>query len=147
QIGDPVVQPGRAGLPGHAETVLEPAARAVAAAALDQLVPEVVDLGLVGTADLEGDRLGEGELRSAVERDELLAVGRELDGEDAPLRPRTGRGVPGDPAEVGVLEHGDVEVRGLLGASVEPQAGGEAVGGHEYLQCVERCRGYRGCRG
>ena len=59
-------------LPGDAEAVLEPAAGAVLTAALDERLPVAVDLGLVGAVDLEGDGLGEGELRAAVERREGL---------------------------------------------------------------------------
>src|SRR4051812_43066195 len=46
--------------------------------AVAELLPVVVDLILVGTLDLEGDRLVERELRAAVERDERRAV--ELEG-------------------------------------------------------------------
>ena len=44
------------------------------AAALEQAVPVVIHLGLVRARDEERNRLGEGELRAAVERHERLAV-------------------------------------------------------------------------
>ena len=58
-------------LPGQAVLVLEPAALACAVRRPGELVPVVVDLLLVLAADVEGDGLGELELRAAVERDEL----------------------------------------------------------------------------
>src|SRR5262249_40684477 len=64
-VSDHVDEGGRHYLPGQAEFVLEPAARALFAARA-QLDPEIVDLLLSLTVDLEGDRLAEFELRAAV---------------------------------------------------------------------------------
>ena len=55
-----------------------------------ELGPVVVDLVLVGAVDQQRDRLVEGELRTAVDRGELLAVEHEVDGEHA-CRPAAGR--------------------------------------------------------
>ena len=51
-------------LPREAELVLQPPALALLAAVGGEGVPVVVDLGLVGAADLEGDGFVEGELRA-----------------------------------------------------------------------------------
>src|SRR5215211_5505880 len=51
-------EPGGGDLPGDAEAILEPAARAVLAA-LAEAGPVLVDLGLVAAVDLERDRLAE----------------------------------------------------------------------------------------
>ena len=84
-------QPAGHDLPGQAELVLQPAALAVLAA-VAELVPVVVDLVLVGAADLERDRLVEGELRAAVDDGERLPVELEAHGEHragrSPGRPR-----------------------------------------------------------
>jgi hypothetical protein len=55
-------------------------------AAVGELAPEVVDLGLAIARDLERDRLVELELRAAIEADELLAFDFELDGHDGSRR-------------------------------------------------------------
>ena len=88
-------------LPGDAELVLQPAAGALLAAALGERVPVVVDLGLVVAADLEGDGLVELELRAAVEGEELLAVGLELDGQYGTRAAGPRLGVAGDRADAG----------------------------------------------
>ncbi|AKZ53981.1 hypothetical protein SAM23877_0932 [Streptomyces ambofaciens ATCC 23877] len=97
----------------------------------------MVDLFLVVAGDLEGDRLVERELRAAVEGDELLAVGREVDGEHVAGGLVRTLGVVGDGADGGVLEEGHVEAGGLLRPAVEPETRGESVGVHEYLLGVE----------
>src|SRR5262249_10649294 len=63
ELGKPV----RDNLPGQPPAVLEPAARTGVAATLGERVPEPVYLGLVLGGDGEGNRLGERELRAAVE--------------------------------------------------------------------------------
>ena len=56
-----------------------------------------------------------------------LAVELEVDGHDASRRPavhlEAGGAVARDVQELRVLENGDVEVRGLLGLMIEPEAG------------------------
>src|SRR4051812_41946608 len=110
-------------LPGDAELVLEPAALALLAA-LGEPVPVVVGLLLVLAHDLEGDRLGEPELRAAVQAEVLLAVEGEADGEDValPHRRRHVRPVAADGVDRGVREDGRVVLGGLLGLAVEPEA-------------------------
>ena len=83
--GEHLVELPRDDLPRQAEAVLEPAALAGLAAAEDERRPEAIDLGLVLALDHQRDRLGERELRSAVEADEPLPGERELDGQDLTL--------------------------------------------------------------
>ena len=116
---------GRDDLPGDAVAILEPAARAFLAT-LAQLAPVVVDLGLVGTVDLQRDRLVERELRAAVDRREELAVELEVDREHGPGLARARLAVVGDVRDLRVREDRDVEL-GCLGAlGVEPQIGDDA---------------------
>ena len=132
-------------LPGDAELVLEPAALALLAA-LGQPVPVVVGLLLVLADDLEGDRLGERELRPAVEGGVLLAVEGEVDGQDVALLHRRGhvRPVAGDVADARVREDRGVVLRGLLRLAVEPETR-DLLGHREFLSAgperpVSRCR-------
>src|SRR5690606_7564919 len=92
-------------------------------ATVAQQLPVAVDLRLVGAGDLERDRLVEGELGSAVDPDERLAVQVELDGEDAPRGPRPGVGGADDPRDPGVREHRDAELGSLERLAVEPEVG------------------------
>src|SRR6185436_19270794 len=80
----------------------------------------------------ERDRRRERELRAAVQRYELLPLKEEVDRHHGPRRPRTGLAVPRDAEDLGLAavtgqgaasrERRNVEVRGLLGPVVEPQA-------------------------
>jgi hypothetical protein len=67
-VGEELVHARRDDLPGDAEAVLQPAARAFLAA-VGELLPVVVDLVLVLAVDQEGDRLAEGELVVATIRE------------------------------------------------------------------------------
>ena len=123
-------------LPGEAEFVLEPAARAFLAARR-QLAPEMIDLGLAVAIDLERDRLVELEMRSAVQRHEALACELEPHAHhracflavDLPAF----IGIVGYGVDLGVLENGGVKLRGLLGLGIEPQA--------RSVFCVTICMG------
>ncbi|MNW04097.1 hypothetical protein D3C71_2001330 [compost metagenome] len=79
--------------------------------------------------DLERDRLVEAKHRAAVESGEGLAVEHETDGHHRAFGPtvelEAGLAVASDGGDGGVLEHRAVEVRGVFGLIVEPQAGGE----------------------
>ena len=94
----------------------------LAAAVGGERLPVAVDLGLVGARDLEGDRLGEGELRAAVEGDERLAVQLELHRQRGALRLGLVGAVAGHGVDAGVGEDGHVERGRLLTLSVEPEA-------------------------
>jgi hypothetical protein len=65
------------------------------------------------------------EIRSAVECEEFLPRELELDGHHRSRRPAVhvmpGFAVVADPAELGILEHGDVKRRRRVGLRVEPQ--------------------------
>src|SRR3954449_430002 len=67
RVGHELVEQLGNDLPRQAEAVFQPPALALLATALDEAVPEVVDLGLVLTEDLERDRLIQRELRTTVE--------------------------------------------------------------------------------
>src|ERR1700754_278557 len=116
-------QRGRHDLPGHAKTVLQPAAL-LDRTALGQCAPIAIDLGLVGAVDLERDGVGEIERLAAVQRHEALAGQRELHHQH-----RTGLaggavdGVLLDVFDFRIRQQRHVEVCGLLGLAVEPQAG------------------------
>ena len=122
-------------LPREAELVLQPAAGAFGAA-LGELAPEVVDLGLRVAEHLERHRLVELELRAAVERQELLALELELDGHH-----RAGRlavdllacvAVAADPSDLGILEDRDVVLGRGLAFVVEPQARHDLLFGNRH---------------
>ena len=95
--------------------------------AVGQPLPVVVDLVLLLAVDLERDGLAERELGAAVDADEPLSVELELHGHDRARLARPGLGVVGDADDARVLEDGGVEVRGLLGLGVEPQARGDPL--------------------
>jgi hypothetical protein len=75
-------------LPGQSVAVLQPAARAFLAA-FGKPGPLVVDLLLVDAMDHERDRLVKRELRTAVDRRELLPVQCEVDRQDSTGRARS----------------------------------------------------------
>src|SRR5512133_1916719 len=108
---DPVLhhlhEPLRDDLPGHAVSVLEPAAHALLTT-LGEPGPVVVHLVLVVAEDLERDGFGERVLRPSVQPEELLAVQLELDANRARL------------SELRVLEDRGVVVRRLFCLPVEP---------------------------
>jgi len=102
------------------ELVLEPAAT-VGLSALGELAPEVVDLLLGVAVHHEGDRERELELRTPIQGHEVLSIELEGDGHHRPLRARSGFAVSRDAHDLGILEDGSVELRGLLCLGVEPQ--------------------------
>ena len=88
-----------------------------------------VGLCLILAVELERDRLVEGEVRAAVQTDELPSSERELDREHVALlaaREIGGRAVHGVDVRVG--QQRGVEIRGFLGRAVEPEAGCDLVG-------------------
>src|SRR5262249_3453321 len=111
---------------GQAEPVLQPAALDLAAAR-GQLVPVVVDLGLVLAVDHERDGLGETVHRPAVQGREGLAVELESHRHDAALRTRAAVAVAGNGLDPRVPEDRDVEIGRLLGLAVEPQEWGYSL--------------------
>src|SRR5262245_44475798 len=119
-----LVQPLRDDLPRQAEAVLQPTAHAVFAATLDEGAPVAVDFGLVLAVDDERDRFAERELRPAVEAYEWHATQGEVDGQDVAFRVArvVSRGAR-DIVDAAVREEIRVELGGLLGLAVEPQAG------------------------
>src|ERR1039457_282307 len=122
--------PGRDDLPGQSVAVLQPAARAFLAA-FGKPGPVVVDLLLVGAMDHERDRLVERELRTAVDRGELLPVQCEVDRQASTGRAGSSLTVVGDHFDLRVREHRDIELGSLLTFSVEPQVRGDP--GHGTL--------------
>ncbi len=96
-------QLSRNDLPAQAELVLEPAAHRLLAAVGDELVPVMVDLVLRIDADEERHRLGELELRTAIQRVEALSLQLEHRHEVA------------DEINLGVGKHRFVEVDGRSG--------------------------------
>jgi hypothetical protein len=112
-------------LPRHAVAILQPAALSLLAS-LAEAAPVVVDLGLIGTGDVERDRLAEREQRAAVDRGELLAVELELDGHHGARRPGRVLAVVGDVRDARVREQRDVELGGLVALGVEPEVRGDA---------------------
>ena len=106
-------------------------------ASLGELLPVVVDLGLVGAVDLERQRLGEGVLGPAVQRQERLAVELEADRHHRPLRAWAGGAVAGDLDDPRVGEDRRVQLRRLLSFGVEPETGCDVR--HGYLLRVVSC--------
>src|SRR2546425_874229 len=121
-------------LPRQAEFVLEPAAGSFFSAGREFL-PVVIDFALGLAVDGERDRLGELEVRAAIQRDESLPIELELHGHDAAggAGPRFAIAAHAD--DLGVLEDRHVVLGGLLGLRVEPQERGDlrhrvlAIGG------------------
>src|SRR5690606_7969155 len=105
-VGHEAVVGVRHHLPGDAPAVLEPAALRVLAAALDEALPEVVDLGLRHAPHLEREGLAELEVVAAVVGVEPLAAHLEGDA-----------GEPGTREHLAVREHGRVEL-GRLAATL-----------------------------
>ena len=126
-------QPIGTHLPGQAELVLQPSARALFAS-FGELVPVVVDLFLVGAVDQQRDRFVERELGAAVDGRVLLAVEHEIDGQHAAGRARARLAVVRDVGDLRVREHRDIELGGLDALRVEPEVGGDA--GHGELLVV-----------
>src|SRR5262249_28666266 len=92
-----------------------------------QRAPEVVDLLLRFTGHLERHGLVELEMRAAVQRQEFLPFDLELHGHDRSgllaVNLETLFSIAADLSDLGILEHGSVKLRRLLGLGIEPQAG------------------------
>src|SRR5262249_32448370 len=137
-VSDHLYERGRHHLPGQAESVLEPAARALFAA-VTELVPEIIDLLLGLAVDLEGNRLTEFELRAAVQRHEFLSFELESDDHHGAwlftVLLETLLAVSADLVDARVLEDGAIEVCRLLCLGVEPQTGHDPLcgDGHDLL--------------
>ena len=99
-------------------------------AALGQPLPQVVDLSLVPAAHEQRHRLREGELRTAVERDELLPVDLERHGDRRAVLAH-----PVDVHDPRVLEDGGVVGGRVLGLTVEPEVRGDLL--HRLLLRVD----------
>src|SRR5262249_44492129 len=132
-------------LPGEAELVLQPAAAAFRSA-FCQLAPEVIDVLLRVAQNLERDRLGELEERSAVEGEKLQAVDLKSDGHD-----RSGvlavdilslPSIAADLSQLCVGKDRNVVVGCHFGLGIEPQARRDAfrgnwhVGSSSVLPCL-----------
>src|SRR4051812_6040592 len=89
-VGHELVEQRGDDLPREAEAILQPPALALLTPALDEAVPEVIDLGLVLAEDLERDGLAQRELRTTVEGSERPAFELELDRHDTAFRSRPG---------------------------------------------------------
>ncbi|KEY83019.1 hypothetical protein BA78_8859 [Aspergillus fumigatus] len=93
-----------------------------------QVVPVVVDLVLILTVDLEGDRPREFELGAAIQSCKSLSVQFEFNNHNAaclsPVVLFSSFGVALDCCDLGVGEDGDVESGGFFGLAVEPEAWG-----------------------
>ena len=117
-------------MPRQAPAVFAPATFAGLAAVVDDGVPQAVGLGLVVGGDLEREGFAVLELRAAVQADAGDADDGECNREHVSL---LASGVVGGRAEHladgAVGEGGSVEVGGLDGAAVKPQAQG-VFGGH-----------------
>jgi hypothetical protein len=94
-----------------------------------QASPEVVDFFLGLAIDLKRDRFVEREVRASVKAGKRLAVEFEADGHDRPDFPAVeflaGLAVMGDGGDFCVIEDRTVELGGLFGLAVEPQARGD----------------------
>src|SRR5690606_5969142 len=115
-------------LPVHAVTVGEPAALDLLAA-VEQCLPQPVDLGLVLAVDQQGHGVGVVELAAAVDGGEALAGEFEVDPHDRARRAHAGLGEAGDVGDAGVGQQRTVEVRGLLGVAVVPEVGDDLLHG------------------
>ena len=111
-------------LPGEPEFVLEPAALAFVASR-GEPVPEFIDFLLGFATDEERDRLGEFEMRTAIQRHEFLALQLEISHHQGAGGERRTFPVSADFPDLGVLENGGVETDGLLGVVVEPKKRGD----------------------
>lgn len=88
-------------LPGETVFVLEPAAL-ILSAALGELLPEIVHLVLHLAVDEERDGLGEGEVRSTIDRRKFLPVETERDEQDRTRRAGAALSVVTDVYDFGV---------------------------------------------
>jgi hypothetical protein len=120
-------------LPREAELVLEPTAGSLFAA-LGKLAPEVVDLLLRFTVDLERYRLVELEMRATIKGDEFLPIDFKLHGHDRsrllPVNLESLFSVAADFSDLGIPENGGVKFRRFFGLSIEPQAGRDLLCRH-----------------
>src|SRR5260370_38625674 len=110
---------GRNDLPGHAVFVCHPAAL-LFFSALGELLPEFIDFLL--RLAIHGERYGrrKGELRSAVETAEFLAVELERDDHYRALRPRPLFAVAADADDIGILDNRAIKSIRLFGLSSQP---------------------------
>src|SRR6185503_2162321 len=107
-----------------------PAACAFFPAAGEQLLPVVVDFLLVLAVDHERNRLGELELRPAVQRDELLVAEPELHRQDVGLGAGHAFEVAHGAEDLRLLEDRAVELGRLLGFLVVPEECGDLLHGY-----------------
>src|SRR5438105_2386601 len=133
--GQHLLPAGRDDLPRQAVPILQPAADTLLAA-LGELPPVVVDLGLVRAVDEQRNRLAELELGAAVDAGVLLAVEQERHGHHRADPARRAFGVVRHGGDLGVREDRHVELGGLEGLGVEPEVGGDP--GHGGLLSVGR---------
>src|SRR6201996_4201417 len=120
RMANQIVEPPWNHLPAQTEAVLAPAALRFLAA-IGQPAPVVVDLVLVFAVDRERHRLAEGEMRTAVDPDEPIAVQHEGAGQARPGLAGAGVGAPIQILDVRVRKYRGVERRRLLEVVVEPQ--------------------------
>src|SRR5207244_4990048 len=94
----------------------------------EERLPVAIDLGLVVAVDRQRDRLGELEIRAAIQPDERSAGEREVDGDDRSrgAARRVGRRAV-DAIDAAVREERRVVPGRLLGVAVEPQARADLV--------------------
>src|SRR5665647_2834176 len=126
-VGQELEQHRRDDLPGQAPPVLEPAAPVLPAAARQQAVPEAVDLVLGVRPHEQRDGLGERVVGATVERLEPQPVDHEAHRHDGARVADPAAAAAVDPQDLGVGEHGHVELGGLLGLVVEPQERGDGL--------------------
>src|SRR5208283_5644309 len=112
----------RKDLPGDTELVGEPAALA-RRSALGKLLPQRVNLGLIVAIDDERKRGRELEMRSAVQRQELLTVDLEQDGHHRAGGTWSSGAVSRRRDDPAVLEDREVVGDRLLRLEIEPEAG------------------------
>src|SRR5690606_14190750 len=116
-------QGARRDLPGDAPAVPAPAALAFLAAVADDRVPVPVRFLLIVSRDLEAEALALGKLGAAVQAEAGDAADGELDGEHvAFLAAGKVGGRLADGGDLAVGEGPCVELCGLFGVLVEPQA-------------------------
>src|SRR5688572_11932235 len=129
-VGDHLEEDRRGYLPRQSVLVFKPAARAFLPATGEQLLPVVVDLLLVLAVDHERDRLGELEVRPAVQRDVLLVAEAKLHRQHRALGGPAAFEVARDAEDLRVLEHRAVELRRFFGFLVEPEERSDSL--HAY---------------
>ncbi|MNT75051.1 hypothetical protein D3C72_2139150 [compost metagenome] len=84
-------------------------------AAVEQPLPIIIDLCLIGAAHEERDGFGKFEVRPAVEPHERLSLELEGGGEGLAIRPFL------DVGDAGIAEDGGVELDGVFELVVEPE--------------------------